>query len=357
MPSYQIRHGAGRSRRSWAHVPRRIWLLLVMVLAIVLAGSFAVRHKYDTALEPVNGDETTQLFTVKEGSPVKLIAEGLQKAKLIRSAWALELYVHSKELGSQLKAGTYAFSPNQGTARIVATLTKGKVSTRLITILPGRRIDQVRADLINDGFTPADVDAALIPAQYADLPVLSYKPASVTTLEGLLWPDSYQKDASTSASTIIRESLAAMGTHLGSDIQTDFAHENLTTYQGLILTSIITQEVNKPTDQAQAAQVFLSRLKVGMMLGSDVTANYGAVAAGHKPDLSYDSPYNTLIHTGLPPTPISTLVASALTAATHPAGTNWLYFVAGDDGTTYFSTNLQDHQALTQKYCHKLCGQ
>lgn len=353
MARYNIRKGNSAGRRS---VPRRILWLLAIILAIVIIGSLGVRHKYDQSLRPISTDQTTRLFTVNEGSSVKLISENLQKDHLIRSAWAMQLYIHSKELGNKLQAGTYAFSPSESTKEIVMTLTKGKVSTRLITILPGERIDQVRAGLINEGFSPSDVDAALNPAQYADLPVLSFKPASVTTLEGLLWPDSYQKDANTGAATIIRESLQAMGQHLGNDVQAAFAKENLTTYQGLILTSVITQEVDKPTDQTQVAQVFLSRLKMGMMMGSDVTANYGAVAAGRQPSLTYDSAYNTLIHTGLPPTPISTVTASALAAATHPTATNWLYFVAGDDGTTYFSNTLQEHQALTAKYCHKLCG-
>jgi cell division protein YceG involved in septum cleavage len=94
-----------------------------------------------------------------------------------------------------------------------------------------------------------------------------------------------------------------------------------------------------------------------MMLGSDVTADYGSIVANHTPSLSYDSPYNTLLHTGLPPTPISTVNASALNAATHPAATNWLYFVTGDNGTTYFSNTLPQQQANTAAYCHKLCGQ
>jgi len=72
--------------------------------------------------------------------------------------------------------------------------------------------------------------------------------------------------------------------------------------------------------------------------------------------LSYDSPYNTLIHAGLPPSPISTVSLSSLNAAAHPASTDWLYFVAGDDGTTYFSHTFAEHDALAQKYCHKLCG-
>lgn len=350
--AYRFAQATNRRRR----VPMRIlWLLLVLV-GLAIVGVVVARHVYNQDLQAVNASQKTQIFTVKEGSSVKEIAAGLESSHLIRSAWAFQLYVHSQELSSKLQAGTYALAPDEATAEIIAIMTKGRVSTQLVTILPGRRIDQIRADLINDGFTPTDVDKALDPAQYAGLPALASKPASVDTLEGLLWPDSWYKDTTTPPSYIIRESLTAMGDHLTPDVQAAFAREGLTPYQGLTLTSIVVQEVSKPSDQAQAAQVFLTRLKSGSMLGSDVTARYGSIIAGQAPDLSHDSPYNTLLHTGLPPSPISTISTSSLAATTHPAGTNWLYFVTGDDGTTHFSTNLQDHQALTQKYCHKLCG-
>jgi UPF0755 protein len=226
----------------------------------------------------------------------------------------------------------------------------------LVTILPGRRIDQVRADLINYGFKPADVDRALNPQLYADLPIIADLPAG-NNLEGLLWPESFEKDPTTPPEHIIRQSLELMGEHLTPDLQAAFTAEGLTPYQGITLASIVTQEVNKPADQAQAAQVFLSRLKNGTMLGSDVTARYGAIAAGQSAsNLSYDSPYNTHLHAGLPPGPISTVTATALNAAAHPAGTDWLFFVTGDDGTTHFSRTLEEHQALTKQYCHKLCG-
>jgi UPF0755 protein len=338
-------------------VPKRIWWLLLALVGLMIVGAGLARHAYNQGLKPLSSSQSTQIFTVEKGSSVKQIAAGLEDRKLIKSAWAFQLYVHSKELNNRLQAGTYAFSPSESVPQIVKTLTTGRVKTNLVTILPGRRIDQVRADLINAGFAPAAADRALKPEQYGDLPVLAYKPANVTTLEGLLWPDSFQKDASTDPANIIRESLLAMGQHLTPDVQAAFAAEGLTTYQGVVLASIVTQEVNKPADQSQAAQVFMSRLKGGTALGSDVTASYGAITAGKSPaDLSYDSPYNTHLHPGLPPTPISTVSGPALAAAAHPAGTNWLFFVSGDDGNTYFSTNLQDHQALTKKYCHNLCG-
>src|SRR5262249_5328923 len=148
-----------------------------------------------------------------------------------------------------------------------------------------------------------------------------------------------------------------MNTQLTPDLRSAFAAEGLSTYKGVILASIIEQEVSTSGDRAQAAQVFLTRLEIGMPLGSDVTAYYGSIAAGLSPSLSYDSPYNTLIHSGLPPTPISNVNTAALQAAAHPASTDFLYFVTGDDGVTHFSHTLEEHQAATAQYCHKLCSE
>jgi UPF0755 protein len=333
-----------------------LWLLIGLVV-ISAGGVVAARHAYDSYLQPVNNNQKTQIFTVASGSSVKQIADQLEQARLIRSSWAFQLYVHSQDNAGDLQAGTYALSPSQDLSAIVNTLAKGKVDVKLVTIVPGLRIDRVRADLINDGFSPGAVDSALDPNQYSDLPVMAFKPPNVNTLEGLLWPDSFQKQPNTDPSVIVRESLIEMGQHLTPTVQAAFASEGLTTYRGLTLASIVMQEVSKPSDQTQVTQVFLSRLKAGMPLGSDVTAYYGAIEAGQPPSLTYDSAYNTLIHSDLPPTPISNVDANALASTTHPAATGWLYFVTGDNGTTYFSTTLQQQQANTAAYCHKLCGQ
>lgn len=343
--NYNIRKGVKRQLLSG--VSKRTRLIVVAAVALAIVG-VAV---FNNQLQPVSNIQTNQTFVVSSGSTIQSIASDLVKQHLIRNALALEIYARN----AHLQAGTYSLSPSLGTVQIIKIMTKGRVATSLVTILPGRRIDQVRADLINNGFSPASVDEALAPDNYKDLPVMTYVPAGVNTLEGLLWPDSYQKTADTDPAIIIREALTATGEHLTNDVRSILTAEGLTPYQGLILASIIIQEVNNPADQAQAAQVFLSRLKIGMLLGSDVTANYGAVIVGLPASLTYDSAYNTRIHSGLPPTPISTINESSLRAITHPAATNWLYFVAGDNGTTYFSTNLQDHEALTAQYCHKLC--
>jgi len=341
-----------QKRSRW---PKRLTYVLLISLVVIVAATALVRSVYNRNLKPVSDSQKTQIVTIKEGATLSTIADQLQHQGLIRSSWAFKLYVSSKQVRTNLQAGTYAFSPNLSVQTIVAKLTQGKIATNDVTILPAQRIDQIRASLINDGFAPGDVDTALNPATYADNPALVDKPASAS-LEGYLYPDSFQKTADTTAQQIVGQSLAEMQSQLTPDIRSAFAKHGLSTYQGIILASIVEQEVSKQSDRDQVAQVFLSRLQQGMTLGSDVTARYGAIAAGQAPSLTYDSPYNTLIRKGLPPTPISNVSISSLHAVAYPANTSWLYFVTGDDGTTYFSKTLEDHQALTQQYCHKLCG-
>ncbi|HUS26224.1 MAG TPA: endolytic transglycosylase MltG [Nevskiaceae bacterium] len=348
-----MRYTKQSPKRRW---PRRVCIVVVGGILLVVLATAGVRHMYFENLKPVSSSQETVLITVKKGASVDDIADQLQQAGLIRSAWAFKLYVSNKEARNALQAGTYGFEPSQSAAEIVAQLTHGKVATDLVTILPGQRLDKIRSTLINDGFSEADVDSALNPAQYADNPALVDKPAGAN-LEGYLYPDSFQKTADTTAKEIILESLKEMQNHLTPDLRTAYANQGLSTYQAIILASVVEQEVSKQTDRTTVAQVFLKRMRIGMPLGSDVTAYYGAVLAGQKPSTTYDSAYNTLLHKGLPPTPISNVSTSSLQAVAHPAGTDWLYFVTGDDGVTHFSKTLADHEALTAQYCHKLCGQ
>lgn len=337
-----------------AHWPRRvIWVFAVLVVFLVGA-TIAVRRVYDENLKPVSASSHAISVTIAQGSSVKSIADQLKSLGLIRSSWTFEWYVSSKEERGGLQAGTYSLQPDQTTPQIVAQLTHGKIATDLLTVLPAQRLDQLRTTFANAGFSKTEINGTLNPANYASNPALVDKPAGAS-LEGYLYPDSFQRDAGTSLQTIVGESITEMGQHLTPDIRAAFAAQGLSTYQGIILASIVEQEASSPNDRAQVAQVFLSRLHMGIMLGSDVTAYYGAVVAGQPLSLTYDSPYNTRLHSGLPPTPISNVSASSLGAVAHPAATTWLYFVAGDDGKTYFSQTEQQHEQQTQQYCHKLC--
>ena len=150
----------------------------MLVLAILTISVFSW---CSSQLGQVSSSQTAKLFVVQKGVTVSDIATNLQSAKLIKNAWAFQAYVKVKGLSTKFKAGTYALSPDQNASSIAKTLTKGKVTSVLVTIFPGKRIDQIRAELINDGFAPDDVDHALDPDLYSNLPIMAIKPPQVIT--------------------------------------------------------------------------------------------------------------------------------------------------------------------------------
>lgn len=342
------------NRRSWLK-----WLLigLASLFALIVIASAVTVYTYKTNLRPVSSSAQSKLVVVKTGSSAGSIAKQLKKEKLIRSTWAFNLYVRLHNLRGSLQAGSYALKPNMSVQDIVSIVSRGKIDSKLITILPGQRlIDQTRESLTKAGFSEASVDVALDPDLYADHPVLADKPAGAS-LEGYIYPESFQKTADTTPQSIIRASLDEMDKRLTPQLKAAFAKQGLTPYQALIMASIVEKEVSNPEDKARVAQVFLKRLNSDIALGADPTASYGAVLAGAEPSIYYESAYNTHSHKGLPPTPISNVSESSLLAVANPANTDWLYFVAGDDGITYFSRTLSEHEALIEAHCKKLCSQ
>jgi UPF0755 protein len=342
----------GRKRR-W---PKRLLVIAIASVLLLVTATAVVRYMYNENLKPVSSSNVMQTVVVEEGATADQIAKELEDKGLIRSAWAFKLYISSKEVRNALQAGTYELTPSQGIPEIVAQLTHGKIATNLVTILPGQRIDQIRKRFQQEGFQRGDIDAALDPAKYAGHPALVDKPEGVS-LEGYLYPDSYQKTGNTDAGIIVSAALDEMDKHLTPDLRSAFAKQGLSTYEAIILASIVEKEVSSQKDRNQVAQVFLKRLKLDMLLQSDATASYGAILAGKEPSSSFDSPYNTYRHKGLPPTPVSNVTVSSLRAVAYPANTDWVYFVSGDDGVTHFSKTLADQEANIQQYCKKLCAQ
>jgi UPF0755 protein len=341
------------------HKPKkrmRLPVIILLVILLVFGGTIGfIRYKYSQNIRPVSASQKSQLFTVELGSTASQIGEQLKEAGLIRETWAFEWYVRTNGLRDKLQAGSYYLRPSQSIPEITTVLTQGKVATDLVTILPGQRLDQIRQSLVRSGFDSGEVDAALDPEQYKNHPALVDKPADAT-LEGYLYPESFQKHTDTNPTTIVSASLDELQKRLTPDIRAGFVRQGLTVHQGVILASIVEQEVGNTTDRPKVAQVFLTRLKMGMQLGSDVTAFYGAIVNDQKPSVLYDSPYNTRLHPGLPPGPISNVTDSSLKAVANPASTDFLFFVAGDDGKTYFSHTVEEHEALTKQHCQRLCS-
>ena len=342
----------GRKQKDWQRI---LLIVVVAVLAISAVSAFFIRRAYYQNLRPVSSSQTSQLFTVSDGASVQQVASTLEQEGLIRSAWSFEYYFRTKSLGDSLKAGVYSLRPDMSVSEIAEIITYGQVATNQTTILPGKRLDELKTSLINDGFAVADVEAALKPAAYANHPALVDKPVSAS-LEGYIFPETFQRTANTKPEVIIRASLDELNKILTPKLRADITRQGLTIHEAIAVASIIEKEAGKETDKPAIAQVFLKRLREERPLESDATAGYGAVLSGEidklsgNQILSYDSTYNTYKHKGLPPGPISNFNKSSLEAVAAPTNTGYLYFVAGNDCVTRFSSTLAQHESLIESH-------
>lgn len=335
--------------------PRRWFLIICGIVLLVLAVSAALAFLwYQDALKPRSNSATPVTIKVEEGASIDMVAHELEQKSVIKSGLAFGMYVKfSGKVG--IKTGTYMFAPNQSVSEIAQWLNDGRVSTRKVTILPGKTLKQIRAALINDGFSESAVDAAL--AKTYDHPLFVDKPAG-TTLEGYIFPETYFVTSDSTPEQLLVRTFDEFERRIETEgLRAKLAARGFSLFQGITLASIVAREVTKSPDQHQVAQVFETRLQLGMMLGSDVTYHYAADLLGVEPAVNIDSPYNTRIHTGLPPGPIGNFNLGALQAVAEPAAGDYLYFVAGDDGVTHFSHTFEEHQQKIIEFCKKLCQQ
>lgn len=335
---------------------RRLWLWipvgLLIFLAAVAAGAFIW---YRLSLHPVNSSDTSKVrVTINEGTAPASIEQTLKSDHLIRSTLAFEIYTRLTDTRSKLQAGVYSFSPSDSLPSIVDKLVGGKVDQFEITFLPGATVAQDKAALVASGYSQAEVDAAFN-KQY-DHPLFATKPASAD-LEGYVYGETYKFDSDATVEQILTKTFDEFYATITADnLVEGFQKQGLTLYQGITLASIVQREVSNPDDQRQVAQIFLKRLSIGMPLGSDVTYHYAAQKLGVAPTPTLDSPYNTRIYPGLPPGPIAAPGRMALDAVANPAAGDYLYFLSGDDGKTYYATTEQEHQANIANHCQIKCA-
>lgn len=348
LPEPNAKPQRKKSRRLW-------WLLLIplVIIVVAIASSIAALAWYNDALKAKSNSATTVSIQVQSGATVDAVAKELEQKGVIKSGLALTLYMKLNSK-SAIKTGTYFFAPDQPVSEIVSWLNDGRVSTRKVTILPGQTLVQLKQSLIDSGFTADDVTKAL--AKTYNHPLLAEKPASAN-LEGYIFPETYFVTSGSTVDQLLVRAFDEFEKRIEAEnLRPALAAHGFNLYQGITLASIVTKEVSNPTDQKQVAQVFELRLGKGMVLGSDVTYHYAASLLGVAPSPDINSPYNTHKYSGLPPGPIANFNMNALEAVANPATGSYLYFVAGDDGKTYYATTYEQHQQNIQKYCIKLCA-
>ncbi|MFT4532542.1 MAG: UPF0755 protein, partial [Candidatus Saccharimonadales bacterium] len=292
---------------------------------------------------------------IKTGTTASEIGILLEQNKIIKSSLAFDFYTRVNNNRSDLQAGIYEFRPSQSVQEIVRKLIVGDIASDLVTILPGQRLDQIVSSFTDLGYTPGEINEAFDPSNYKDHPILASKPAS-STLEGYIFPESFQRTSATTLEDIIGAALDQTADAISADIIAALNNQGLSVHDAVIIASIVEREVDNIDDMPVVAQVFLKRYSEGIRLGSDITAIYGAETNGLELSVFADTPYNTRLYEGLPPGPVSNISRDAIRSVAFPSNSNYLYFVAGDDGVTYFSRTLAEHESLTRQHCIELCA-
>ena len=228
------------------------------------------------------------------------------------------------------------------------------------TIAPGETIFDVKKKLIDIGYSEAEIDEALN-AEY-DFDFLNDRPAGAS-LEGYLYGETHEFYADASVKDIITKFLEGTGEVISANnLKARYAEQGLSLFEGITLASVVQKE-SKAAEMPTVAQVFLTRLNYGIVLGSDVTVSYALDVSDperktftdNTSALLIDSCYNTRLYGGLPCGPISNPGLAALLAVAAPSDTSYLYFLTGDDGVMYYSYTEYEHNQNIYLHCQELC--
>lgn len=317
--------------------------LLVVLLLAAFVGIGASAYFVLTAYGP----STETFVDIPAGVGTDGIALRLQRAGVIRSRYTFDLY---KQLhGGTLRAGEYRFDRAATLPEVYARIARGDVYTRTLVIPEGYNIFDIAQAVHAAGLGDADV---FLLAERHDTSLIADLSPGATSLEGYLFPDTYQFSRHTSAEKMLAamvKRFRAIARQIGLAQMPDVART-------VTLASLVEKEVRVNTERPLVAGVFQNRIAKGMPLATDPSVIYAALLAGRwrgtifRSDLDFDSPYNTYRNAGLPPGPIANPGVAALEAAMHPAQTDYLYFVADAQGHTRFSVDLKEHTQQVEDY-------
>jgi UPF0755 protein len=315
----------GRRRQS-----RRVFLLRRVAALGAVAAAILLVWFLALLFQPFgsSGHGRVQV-TIPKGSSVSQIGSILQRDGVISSSFFFKLRAAIDGDRGRLRAGYYQLKRGMSYSAALGRLTteSGLPPTLSVTVIPGRSRRQVQAELklagIKGNYMRATIRSTrLDPRQYR-------APKSTPTLEGFLWPDTYELRRPAKLSDLVDDQLTRFKQEVAKVNFTYAESKNLTPYDVLKIASLISEEAMLKKDLPRAASVIYNRLRLHMELGLDstvayATGNYGTLT---ERDLHSRSRWNTTNHLGLPPTPIDSPDLAAINAAAHPAHTRYLYFI------------------------------
>jgi UPF0755 protein len=320
--------------------------VLVMGLLVALAGLVVFQAlQWSAARErkPLPPGQPVT-FIVRTGEGSVEIGRNLRDAGVVDSVNRFRDVAEKRGLDGSLKPGTYRLFTGMSFDAVLDILARGPSTGTPLTIPEGWTVAQIAAKLAGtEQFTKDDVDKAL---KSKDLNV-PYRPEGVTSLEGLLFPETYGVEKDDTAESVLQDMLDQLEIVLQRQ-DLSAVPRGLNTYQLLIVASMIEREAKIPADRPKIAAVIYNRLAIDKRLEIDATVEY-AVRHGKltAKDLTSSSPYNTYTHDGLPPTPIAAPGEAAIQAALKPADGDWIYYVLSDkDGSHAFTRSYQEFLRL-----------
>ena len=327
---------------------RFVFILATIALLGIFGAGLGGLHVYAVLQKPLAVDGYTQLL-VNTGGSVSSVARDLKARAILPSSLYFRLYARLTQQ-TQIKAGEYSINESDTAISLLNKLNRGDVVVYHLTLVEGWTFKQALNYLhtLEKLKTTLDTDEAL-------QPFIDQLGLENNYPEGWFFPDTYQYSATNSDADILKLAHHRMQDTLATEwASRDVGLPYETPYQALIMASIVEKETGVETERQQIAGVFIRRLQKNMRLQTDPTVIYGLGESFdgnlRRKHLAENTPYNTYVIRGLPPTPIALPGRDAIFAALHPDASNNLYFVAKGDGSHYFSETLEEHNEAVRNF-------
>jgi UPF0755 protein len=322
--------------------------LLAVLVVLGLVGAGLAWISYQKAVDPAGPPGEPVKLTIPMGSSTQAIGKLLDSAGIITSADMFRYYIRLNG-GGPFQAGEYTLAKNMSMAEAIDVLEKGpELKFEQLTVPEGLVLSQIARQVAKLEGRSAEAFTAAVQSGSVRS---KFQPQGVTTLEGLLLPETYNVEPKDDEARILERIVSSFDVACEqAGIPDAQAKVGISPYEAIIVASLIERETRFDDERAKVAQVIYSRLQKKIPLGIDASIIYALGKSDEHDvrvlfkDLEIDSPYNTYKRTGLPPTPIAAPGKASLEAAMHPEPGPYLYYVVTEkSGRHSFATTLAEH--------------
>ena len=317
-------------------------------MLVLIVGGIGFLAWWNWATKPYSSTGNNEKITIAQGTTAAQLAEELQRRHLIRSAWAFRYLAHAQQSDFKLYVGDYQLAPTMPPGEIIKRLISGADSLDIIrvTIPEGYTTEQIIELFVQKGIGSKEEFTKVVTEDGFPYPFLKDAPKGIHRLEGYLFPNTYDISVKITPHAVIELLLQQFVKELTPEVQKRLDTIKLSVPQWVTLGSLVEKEAVKAPDRPLIASVFMNRLRIGQPLQSCATIQFLLGTTKEKlfeKDLLIPSPYNTYLHSGLPPGPIANPGHDSLKAALYPTQTDFLYFVAKKDGSHAFAKTYAEH--------------